>query len=98
MQVFALAKTYYRSWQVDCHYAPLTRSLLLSAHMLEPVYGFASLLRFKRKFQPEAQPIYLCYPDGLQLANIGIAVLHAYLPELSLRDIVHLVQSLGAKK
>lgn len=76
----------------------LTRSLLLSAHMLEPVYGFASLLRFKRKFQPEAQPIYLCYPDGLQLANIGIAVLHAYLPELSLRDIVHLVQSLGARK
>ena len=31
---------------------------------MEPVYGFRSLLRFKAKFQPVYQPMYMCYPGG----------------------------------
>ena len=53
---------------------------------LEPVYGFRSLLEFKRKFQPEFHPIVMAYPDPVALPAIGIALARAYLPSLSLRN------------
>ena len=55
---------------------------------LEPYYGFQSLFRFKEKFQPEHHPMYLVYPDETALAEIGLAVMRAYLPDASLRDWV----------
>lgn len=53
---------------------------------LEPVYGFRSLLRFKQKFQPELHPLIMAYPDPVALPAIGIALVRAYLPGLSVRQ------------
>ncbi len=57
---------------------------------LEPVYGFRSLLKFKRKFQPELHPLIMAYPDPVALPAIGIALVRAYLPQLSVRQAVAL--------
>jgi len=66
-----------------------TRDLLdLVGGVLEPVYGFRSLLRFKLKFGPDLHPLVLAYPDPVALPAIGIAVVRAYLPDLSLRQAV----------
>ncbi|WP_246846610.1 DUF2156 domain-containing protein [Humibacter ginsenosidimutans] len=53
---------------------------------LEPMYGFRSLLRFKRKFQPEFRPMLMAYPDSAALPRIGVAIARAYAPELSWAD------------
>ena len=53
---------------------------------LEPVYGFRSLLAFKAKFQPRYRPLYMVFPDATALPAIGIAIGHAYLPNLSLEQ------------
>ncbi len=53
---------------------------------LEPYYGFQSLFRFKEKFQPEHHPMYLVYPDETALAEIGLAVTRAYLPDAGFAD------------
>ncbi|TCN51251.1 lysylphosphatidylglycerol synthetase-like protein (DUF2156 family) [Rhodococcus sp. SMB37] len=58
----------------------------LLGHTLEPVYGFRSLLTFKAKFQPRYRPIYMVFPDSTALPGIGIAVGHAYLPNMSLEQ------------
>lgn len=55
---------------------------------LEPVYGFRSLLKFKRKFQPELHPMIMAYPDAAALPTIGIALTRAYLPQLSPRSLI----------
>jgi len=62
---------------------------------LEPVYGFRSLLAFKRKFQPEFHPLLMAYPDPIALPEIGVALARAYLPSLSLRDTLAFARSLG---
>ncbi|MCD9623280.1 bifunctional lysylphosphatidylglycerol flippase/synthetase MprF [Rhabdothermincola salaria] len=48
---------------------------------LEPYYGFRSLLRFKAKFKPEFRAIHLVFPDETALAEIGIAIARAYMPD-----------------
>ncbi len=53
---------------------------------LEPYYGFQSLFAFKQKFQPEHHPMYLVFPDSTALAEIGIAVARAYMPDAGLVD------------
>jgi len=58
------------------------------SRVLEPVYGFRSLLRFKTKFQPSFQQLFLCYRDPLTLPAIGLALGRAYLPTLSARQAV----------
>jgi lysylphosphatidylglycerol synthetase-like protein (DUF2156 family) len=65
---------------------------------LEPVYGFRSLLSFKAKFQPQYLPLYMVYPDPAALPRIGAAVARAYLPELSVRQRVRLVQKLLGRR
>ena len=60
----------------------LQHALHLVADLMEPAYGFRSLFFFKKKFQPSEQPVYICYPDPAQLAQIGLAVVQAYLPNL----------------
>ncbi|WP_241978684.1 phosphatidylglycerol lysyltransferase domain-containing protein [Cryobacterium sp. TmT2-59] len=62
---------------------------------LEPVYGFQSLLAFKRKFQPEFHPLFMAYPDPVALPTIGLALARAYLPSLSMREAVAFARSLG---
>ncbi|MGN6198197.1 phosphatidylglycerol lysyltransferase domain-containing protein [Humibacter sp.] len=60
---------------------------------LEPVYGFRSLLKFKRKFQPELRPMIMAYPDQALLPEIGLALTRAYLPQLSLRGAATLLRA-----
>jgi lysylphosphatidylglycerol synthetase-like protein (DUF2156 family) len=59
---------------------------------LEPVYGFRSLLKFKQKFQPELHPLIMAYPDPVALPAIGLALVRAYLPELSVRQAAAFVR------
>jgi phosphatidylglycerol lysyltransferase len=56
----------------------------LVARTLEPVYGFRSLLRFKRKFAPTLAPMHLVYRDSVQLPGIGLAIARCYLPTMTL--------------
>ncbi len=63
--------------------------------ILEPVYGFRSLLAFKRKFQPEFEPLLMAYPDPVALPAIGVALARAYLPALSLSETVRIARSRG---
>ena len=71
------------------------RLLAFLARVLEPVYGFSSLLVFKQKFQPEFRPLLMAYPDPLALPAIGLALARAYLPSMSLRQSIRFVRSLG---
>lgn len=65
-------------------HALLDRLLEELSKRMEPLYGFRSLLSFKRKFKPEYRPLYLAYPDAVELPAIGFGLTNAYLPELTL--------------
>jgi lysylphosphatidylglycerol synthetase-like protein (DUF2156 family) len=54
------------------------------AGVLEPVYGFASLHRFKQKFHPRYETMYLLYRDEGDLTRIGAALTRAFLPSATL--------------
>jgi lysylphosphatidylglycerol synthetase-like protein (DUF2156 family) len=56
------------------------------AEMLEPVYGFGSLHRFKEKFQPRYETMYLLFRDESDLTRIGAALTRAFLPDATLRQ------------
>lgn len=73
----------------------MTGLLTFIGSALEPVYGFRSLLQFKRKFQPEFHPLLMAYPDPLFLPVIGLALSRAYLPGLSVRETLRFLRSLG---
>ncbi|WP_147430054.1 bifunctional lysylphosphatidylglycerol flippase/synthetase MprF [Frondihabitans australicus] len=67
------------------------RLLAALSRMLEPAYGFRSLLTFKLKFQPELSPLLMAYPDPVQLPAIATALTRAYLPGLSPRTVAALL-------
>jgi phosphatidylglycerol lysyltransferase len=54
--------------------------------ILEPVYGFQSLHRFKEKFQPRYETLSLLFRDEGDLARIGAGLTRAFLPDASLRQ------------
>ncbi|WP_019181986.1 phosphatidylglycerol lysyltransferase domain-containing protein [Microbacterium yannicii] len=56
------------------------------AATLEPVYGFGSLHRFKEKFHPRYETLYLLYRDESDLTRIGGALTRAFLPDATLRQ------------
>ncbi|WP_194410101.1 bifunctional lysylphosphatidylglycerol flippase/synthetase MprF [Microbacterium cremeum] len=56
------------------------------AEILEPVYGFGSLHRFKQKFHPRYETMYLLYRDESDLTRIGGALTRAFLPDATLRQ------------
>lgn len=56
------------------------------AETLEPVYGFRSLHRFKQKFHPRYETMYLLFRDESDLARIGMALTKAFLPDATLRQ------------
>jgi lysylphosphatidylglycerol synthetase-like protein (DUF2156 family) len=74
--------------------ARLQRVLDVLGRALEPIYGFQSLFAFKARFHPVYQPLYLAYPDPVALPKIGRAIARAYLPDLTLRQTVHLTHRL----
>lgn len=59
---------------------------------LEPVYGFRSLLKFKAKFQPRYEPLYMLYPDAAALPAIGSAITRAYLPTINFGETLTLAR------
>ncbi|GAA0479452.1 DUF2156 domain-containing protein [Streptomyces stramineus] len=63
--------------------AALQRVLDYGGKVLEPVYGFRSLLAFKAKFQPQYRPMYMVYPDPAALPAITRAISKAYLPHMT---------------
>lgn len=71
--------------------ASLTHILQMTANMLEPAYGFRSLLFFKKKFQPAENHVYIAYPDSSRLPQLALAVTRAYLPDMKIRDVMSLV-------
>lgn len=56
------------------------------AETLEPVYGFGSLHRFKQKFNPRYETMYLLFRDESDLTRIGGALTRAFLPDATLRQ------------
>ena len=56
------------------------------AGTLEPVYGFSSLHKFKQKFNPRYEPIYLLYRDEGDLPAIAAGLTRAFLPDATLRQ------------
>lgn len=62
---------------------------------LEPLYGFRSLLNFKRKFQPVMQPLGLVYLEPVHLPAIGLALSQAYLPGVTVGRLVEAVRQRG---
>ncbi|MFF2077743.1 rhomboid family intramembrane serine protease [Kitasatospora sp. NPDC058162] len=75
--------------------AGLQRMLDWMGRVLEPVYGFRSLLAFKAKFQPEYRPMYMAYPDPAALPGITRAIGKAYLPHLTAAQGVRLMRKLS---
>jgi phosphatidylglycerol lysyltransferase len=53
---------------------------------LEPVYGFRSLHRFKEKFHPRYETMYLLYRDESDLTRIAAGLTRAFLPDATLRQ------------
>jgi lysylphosphatidylglycerol synthetase-like protein (DUF2156 family) len=79
---------------VDEAGAPALGSVLaLVGRLLEPVYGFRSLLRFKTKFGPSSEPVHLVFRDPVQLPAIGLAIARCYLPELTLRSSLRMLRA-----
>jgi phosphatidylglycerol lysyltransferase len=71
----------------------LQKLLDVLGRRLEPVYGFASLLAFKSKFQPQYRALYMAYPEPVALPAIGNAIARAYLPHLSTRQLTRLARA-----
>ncbi|WP_171041362.1 bifunctional lysylphosphatidylglycerol flippase/synthetase MprF [Sinomonas susongensis] len=79
--------------------APLARSTLGSSGtaldraldrvgtLLEPIYGFRTLHAFKARFHPRWEPLYLAYPDPAALPAIANALVNAYLPNATPRQL-----------
>jgi phosphatidylglycerol lysyltransferase len=64
---------------------PLSRRLV---RLLEPAYGFASLERFKAKFGARTEPLWMFYPQPMQLGRIAPALVRVYIPDLRLRGVI----------
>jgi lysylphosphatidylglycerol synthetase-like protein (DUF2156 family) len=63
------------------------------AEVLEPLYGFDSLHRFKLKFQPRSVPLSLVVPEPATLPLVGLALVRCYLPEARARDLLAAARS-----
>lgn len=68
--------------------SPVERVLDRIGEIVEPLYGFRSLHRFKQKFHPRSEPLYLLYRDEGDLPRIAVGLTRAYLPDASLGDLL----------
>jgi lysylphosphatidylglycerol synthetase-like protein (DUF2156 family) len=71
----------------DLEAGPVDRLLDRLGELIEPLYGFRSLHRFKQKFNPRAEPLHLLFRDEGDLPRIAMALTRAYLPDATLRDL-----------
>ena len=67
---------------------PIDRVLDRLGALLEPVYGFRSLHKFKQKFNPRAEPIHLLYRDESDLARVALGITRAFLPDATVGDLM----------
>lgn len=74
---------------------PLGHAIEAMAGVLEPVYGFRSLMRFKSKFSPDYVPLYLAYLDPVALPTVTNAVLRAYVPHVGAGEVTRLLRRLA---
>ncbi len=74
--------------------AGIQKLLEVVGKTMEPVYGFRSLLKFKAKFQPVYQPMFMCYPEAAVLPRIGLGISHAYLPNMTFGQAVRMMGQL----
>jgi lysylphosphatidylglycerol synthetase-like protein (DUF2156 family) len=72
----------------------MLRLLTWLGGVLEPAYGFRSLLSFKAKFNPDRRPLHMVYPDPAQLPAIGLALGRAYLPDVTTSEYLALARTL----
>ncbi len=77
---------------------PMDRVLDVLSTLLEPTYGFRSLLAFKAKFRPEFRPVYLMYSSPTELPGIAMAIGRAYLPHLAPRQAAGLIRGLAHRR
>ncbi|MBM9465950.1 bifunctional lysylphosphatidylglycerol flippase/synthetase MprF [Nakamurella leprariae] len=75
----------------------IDRGLDRLSRLLEPTYGFRSLLDFKAKFHPEFRPVHLVYQRTADLAAIGWGIGHAYLPDLTAVQTLRLGRTLVSR-
>ncbi|NII52394.1 phosphatidylglycerol lysyltransferase domain-containing protein [Frigoribacterium endophyticum] len=66
----------------------VARLLATTGRVLEPSYGFTSLRRFKAKFDPAHETLWLACPSPADLAPVGRALATAYVPTLRARQVV----------
>ena len=66
----------------------VARLLAATGRMLEPSYGFTSLMRFKAKFAPRHETLWLACPGPADLAPVGRALATAYVPTLRARQVL----------
>lgn len=64
---FSLGEVPFVSHRFDADTAPsrqyfTERFLFVTGHLLNYAYNFENLFRFKNKFQPEWEPVYICAP------------------------------------
>jgi lysylphosphatidylglycerol synthetase-like protein (DUF2156 family) len=52
------------------------------------VYAAKGLFRFKDKFAPRWEPMYLAFPKAADLPRIAMAALHAFLPPGAVRELL----------
>ncbi|GLI27149.1 hypothetical protein ARHIZOSPH14_13910 [Agromyces rhizosphaerae] len=69
--------------------------LAFLARTLEPAYGFASLFRFKAKFNPQYETLWLSYADPASLPAIAVALSRAYLPRVTRKQAVALTRAVA---
>ena len=62
---------------------------------LEPYYGFRSLHAFKAKFSPRYEPVHMAFRDEADLPRIGLALVRAYLPGATPRQLLAATRSPG---
>ena len=77
------------------HTGTIERALGYLAERLDALYHFTSLVEFKRKFLPNWEPLFLAYAGPASLPRVGYALMRAYLPGLSARDVRQLVSGVS---
>jgi phosphatidylglycerol lysyltransferase len=76
----------------------VARLLVTTGRVLEPSYGFASLLRLTAESDPRHETLRLACPDPADPAPIGRVLVGAYVPTLRIRQLAIALRAAGARR